>query len=1079
MEVGRNDNQEDSLIFNKSSVERGLFRAMYLKKYLISVQKNQSTSQDDIFMKPDPTKVANMKNGSYDKLNDKGYVPEETKIENGDVIFGKVTPIPEAGPDSKPYRDTSESFKMHASGVVDRVYVDIQNQDGYLTREALIRSERIPRIGDKYCFPETELVEVLTDHGWIDIKQITFAHKVATLVEECCIEYERPAGIYNFDYDGKIYKLRSPNADFDVTVDHELYATKLFEVGPNDDPEKIRKKNCDIYCDYEYSKIRAGDLYKKSYIMKRDCLNMNKNLEHFNAEDFFDDYVKTGVLDIATVVQLSKEQIRDILSYIMRGKLVDMNNYATDFETRNFNIYKDIQTLLIHSDLEYDTCEISEDEYEEEKYDPDLWKVVREEDLTSENMITFDRLKRWNNFDKEIKGNIYKIYVNSCDDISIHVDKDDTHELYDYKGKVYCLQVPSSIMMIRQNGKHLWIGNCCYDDRTEVLTYDGWKLFKDLKYSDYVATLQNGNTLEYKKPIAIQKYAHDGQMYKVLSKQIDLVVTTNHRMYVKRRHGKKYEILEASDIYGKHVNYKKDAEIYKTPIVDIERYMGYVIKNNLTFEDFKNNVGRQYNPIKGDKFVIPAHNNKLEREFDLKQMLIIFGIWIAEGSAYESEKPINANDGEIYEDEDDDDEEIKKIRSQYQCYINFSAHKTRVKNKLIEIFKSLNINFYNGKEHKNDKKNACIRIYDRQIAKYFVQYRNKSPNRFLPMWVWTLGKEFLKYLLYGLILGDGYQQKDKKDKKSKKSKKNKKYDDSDSEDDEEDNADKNITDITSLKDGETFQLIRYDTSSEKLRDDIQRLCLQCGYSANYSRKAKAGDKKTPKTGRYAGKEIILRFDHYRLSIITGQNEPRVNKQISQSRNDSLVNYKGFVYCCTINDKNIDGGIIYVRRKVSYDEDPQHVVRPCWSGNSRHGQKGTIGILLNGADMPFNKYGVRPDIILNPNAIPSRMTIGQLLECLIGKTAALQGMDADGTSFEEFDIEMIKDTLESLGYERNGHEYLYNGMTGEKMKVAIFMGPTYYQRLKHLVEDKLHSRARGPKTSLTRRIACLSYVEKHS
>lgn len=131
------------------------------------------------------------------------------------------------------------------------------------------------------------------------------------------------------------------------------------------------------------------------------------------------------------------------------------------------------------------------------------------------------------------------------------------------------------------------------------------------------------------------------------------------------------------------------------------------------------------------------------------------------------------------------------------------------------------------------------------------------------------------------------------------------------------------------------------------------------------------------------------------------------------------------------------------------------------------QKGTIGILLDGVDMPFNKFGVRPDIILNPNAIPSRMTIGHVVECFIGKLAVLDGTDADGTPFEEHDIESIKDRLEAHGYERNGKEYLYNGMTGEKMKVEIFIGPTFYQRLKHLVEDKIHSRARGPKTSLTR------------
>jgi DNA-directed RNA polymerase II subunit RPB2 len=118
-------------------------------------------------------------------------------------------------------------------------------------------------------------------------------------------------------------------------------------------------------------------------------------------------------------------------------------------------------------------------------------------------------------------------------------------------------------------------------------------------------------------------------------------------------------------------------------------------------------------------------------------------------------------------------------------------------------------------------------------------------------------------------------------------------------------------------------------------------------------------------------------------------------------------------------------------------------------------------------MPFTKHGLRPDIIMNPNAIPSRMTTGQLIECLVGKAASLLGYDADGTPFEDYDLSKVEKILESLGYEPDGKETLYNGMTGEAMKVKIFFGPTYYQRLKHLVADKAHSRALGPKTSLTR------------
>lgn len=106
-------------------------------------------------------------------------------------------------------------------------------------------------------------------------------------------------------------------------------------------------------------------------------------------------------------------------------------------------------------------------------------------------------------------------------------------------------------------------------------------------------------------------------------------------------------------------------------------------------------------------------------------------------------------------------------------------------------------------------------------------------------------------------------------------------------------------------------------------------------------------------------------------------------------------------------------------------------------------------------MPFTEKGITPDLIINPNAIPSRMTIGQLIECLLGKVGAIKGHECDGTAFTRVDIEAIKDELEKMGYERNGSEYMYNGFNGQKMQSLIFVGPTYYQRLKHLVNDKVH------------------------
>jgi DNA-directed RNA polymerase II subunit RPB2 len=142
--------------------------------------------------------------------------------------------------------------------------------------------------------------------------------------------------------------------------------------------------------------------------------------------------------------------------------------------------------------------------------------------------------------------------------------------------------------------------------------------------------------------------------------------------------------------------------------------------------------------------------------------------------------------------------------------------------------------------------------------------------------------------------------------------------------------------------------------------------------------------------------------------------------------------------------------------------------PMIVGNSsRHGQKGTCGNIIPECDMPFTREGLRPDIIINPHAIPSRMTIGQLKETLLGKVLLELGMFGDGTSFGELNINTIIHQLQKLNYESYGNEIMYDGLTGQQMETSIFIGPVFYQRLKHMVNDKVHSRATGPMVNLTR------------
>ena len=165
------------------------------------------------------------------------------------------------------------------------------------------------------------------------------------------------------------------------------------------------------------------------------------------------------------------------------------------------------------------------------------------------------------------------------------------------------------------------------------------------------------------------------------------------------------------------------------------------------------------------------------------------------------------------------------------------------------------------------------------------------------------------------------------------------------------------------------------------------------------------------------------------------------------------------------DRNGDG---YSFAKVRLRSLRKPVIGDKFS--SRHGQKGTVGNIIPEEDMPFTKNGIRPDIIINPHAIPSRMTIGQLKETLLGKVLVELGLFGDGTSFGELDVQTISEKLLDLGYEAHGNELLYNGLTGEQIECNVFMGPVFYQRLKHMVKDKQHSRSIGPMVNLTRQPA---------
>lgn len=136
-------------------------------------------------------------------------------------------------------------------------------------------------------------------------------------------------------------------------------------------------------------------------------------------------------------------------------------------------------------------------------------------------------------------------------------------------------------------------------------------------------------------------------------------------------------------------------------------------------------------------------------------------------------------------------------------------------------------------------------------------------------------------------------------------------------------------------------------------------------------------------------------------------------------------------------------------------------------SSRHGQKGVVGIIAEQVDMPFNDQGVVPDIIMNPHGFPSRMTVGKMLELVSGKAGVMSGELQYGTAFGGSKVEDMSDILIRHGFSYSGKDFVTSGITGESLPAYVFFGPIYYQKLKHMVQDKMHSRARGPRATLTR------------
>jgi DNA-directed RNA polymerase II subunit RPB2 len=260
-------NQEDSKLVNKSGVDRGLLRVTVLDKKDESIEKNPTTSLDDIFMRPDKTKTVGMKDAKYDKLNERGFVPEETVLENNDVLIGKVSPILK-DESNKVYRDSSNVYRSTVPSTVDKVYT-VTNGDGYEMYNMRLRSERPIQIGDKLCLTDDH--DVLTQNrGWIPINEIKLVDKVGQLNPITNqMEYVNPVELFEYNMNNEdIYEVESQGVSLRTTLNHRMWV-QLGDKFDLIEAKDIINKNVEYATlDDNYASIKCDMSNKKEQVYK-------------------------------------------------------------------------------------------------------------------------------------------------------------------------------------------------------------------------------------------------------------------------------------------------------------------------------------------------------------------------------------------------------------------------------------------------------------------------------------------------------------------------------------------------------------------------------------------------------------------------------------------------------------------------------------------------------------------------------------------------------------------------------------------------------------------------------------------
>ena len=500
-------NQEDSLIFNQSAIDRGLFRSSFFRTYMDEEKKNSATLEDEKFCKPQKyypngkVYTEKMSFGSYDKLDTNGFVKVDSYVDGNDIIIGKVTMLKDVIEGEPKARDLSTSLRSNESGIVDKVYKN-SNGDGYNFVKVRVRSDRIPEVGDKYAcmLPSTM---ILTINGWKYLKDITLKDKVATLINGNELYYDYPEEIMSYDCDGEIYKVKSNQVDLEVTLNHRMYIGD--RNGKNYKIEEARNiigkrvkylKNVETYKQNtidEYFRLpEFNDIPEKKINLKaflvifgiwiaegwvhnnqieyashknrvKEALEINFNilgyeitkrkddkndniLNRWRIKDkqlcnFFKEYSVGAINKFLPewVWTLSMEDCKILIESMILGDGHYMKNGTLRYDTSSEKLADDFQRLCLHAGY-------SANKYL--KYPAGHESYCEPRNEIFKQTVDAYRLTVVKTQNKPLVNKYRKSNGDNSNDSIIN-----------YTGKVYCCQVKSGIIYVRNNGIPVWCGN--------------------------------------------------------------------------------------------------------------------------------------------------------------------------------------------------------------------------------------------------------------------------------------------------------------------------------------------------------------------------------------------------------------------------------------------------------------------------------------------------------------------------------------------------------------------------------------------------------------------------------------------